>query len=234
MPEQHRHEYPDCRRDGVWFTAFVFEKTVVLFEDYYRLMDREERPGFARDLAVEVQERLRQLDYLLRRVEGAENVLKLSQEASVELAHERMRRLEEEGLSWESDLYPIPLMSQEDVSGWVTATFEARLFTECFYYVAGHIRTILQSRSRPLPGLHRFEAKGVRTVRNKLLEHAGEGDNVVTVSSFGFGGPNGPGVKAVRPNDQVGTDVDEGLYANAKEFREALERRLRRELGILK
>jgi hypothetical protein len=145
---------------------------------------------------------------------------------------ERQRMLESEGLDWSSDKHPIRQMTPAEGAQLQTATFEARVFTECFYYLAGRVRTILRLRTNPIPGLSSFEAMGVRNVRNGLLEHAGQGArNPITVPSFAFGGPNGPVVKAIRPAHQVGIADDIGLYANADEMRKALEFRLRRELG---
>jgi hypothetical protein len=211
----------------------VFEATVVLLDDYYRLMDQKSRGGFVRDLAVEVRERVEQLEYLVRRVQEAEGAMGFIQAATFEAMRARRILLDEDGLEWESDKYPTAQMTEPDFATLEAAMFEARLFTECFYYVAHRIRSILRSHAHPLPGLQSFEAKGVRDVRNILLEHAGQGVHDVTVPSFGFGGPDGPAVKAVRPTAQVGKHADSGLYVNAAEFRDALENALRRELATL-
>jgi hypothetical protein len=211
----------------------VFEATVALLDDYYRLMDQKSRGRFVRDLAVEVRERVEQLEYLVRRVQEAEGAMGFIQAATFEAMRARRILLDEDGLEWESDKYPTAQITEPDFATLEAAMFEARLFTECFYYVAHRIRSILRSRAHPLPGLQSFEAKGVRDVRNILLEHAGQGVHDVTVPSFGFGGPDGPAVKAVRPTAQVGKHADSGLYVNAAEFRDALENALRRELATL-
>jgi hypothetical protein len=59
-------------------------------------------------------------------------------------------------------------------------------------------------------------------VRNHLIEHPEGLASRVLSRSFGFGGPNGPVVKAIRESLET-AHPDVGLYANAKEFADNLE-----------
>ena len=89
----------------------MFGNTISLFDDYYRCMDKENRPGFVRDLGAEVRQRLQQMDYLLARVDEAENALKATHSSNQQEGLNRLQKLEAEGLGWESEKYPVPLMS---------------------------------------------------------------------------------------------------------------------------
>jgi hypothetical protein len=51
----------------------MFEDVIATFDEYYRLLDHENSPGFIRDLGCEVRERLQQLDYMITRVRDAES-----------------------------------------------------------------------------------------------------------------------------------------------------------------
>jgi len=100
---------------------------------------------------------------------------------------------------------------------------ELRVLLEAFYYSAHRIRDILRDSTSELPGLAKFEAIGVRNVRNHLVAHPG-GKSGVLVFSFAAGGPVGSQLKPVQWSlDPPGTH-DEGLYKNAKEFEEAFNR----------
>lgn len=104
---------------------------------------------------------------------------------------------------------------------------ELRVLLEAFYYTAHRIRDILRDHEEELPGLGGFEARGVRDVRNHLVEHPSR-DKGVVVYSVGCGGPVGPRMRFLRWSlDPPGMD-DAGLHANAKEFEDELERCLTR------
>ena len=103
------------------------------------------------------------------------------------------------------------------------------LFTESFYFVAWRIYSIFKhKRTNTLPYLNTFEAKGVRDVRNKLIQHP-EGGQIFT-QSFMCGGDEGPVLKNARPAGQQYKISDKGLWLNAKEFRDNLEKLLRKAL----
>jgi hypothetical protein len=54
------------------------------------------------------------------------------------------------------------------------------ILTESFYWIAGRARHVL----RALPELKKFEAEGIRNIRNKLLEHADSSDSGVMITSL--------------------------------------------------
>jgi hypothetical protein len=105
--------------------------------------------------------------------------------------------------------------------------FEMELFTECFYYVAGRLRTLLQ-KSKPIPGLESFDCPGARDVRNQLLEHVEGKNSQVFIQSFAFGKENGPVLKGMRYAHQEHIFPDKGLYLNATEIKDNLEDILKR------
>lgn len=119
--------------------------------------------------------------------------------------------------------------------GWVlrSNSFEIRLFTEAFYYFASRLRTILRNKEEPCPLLKGFECAGVRDVRNKLLEHPEGQDSRVFGWSWTIGTAEGPILKVDRENHQVNVFPDRGLYVNAEELKENLERELQRALATL-
>jgi hypothetical protein len=84
---------------------------------------------------------------------------------------------------------------------------ELEFLTEAFYWFAFRLRNVL----RLLPGLGSFDGKGVRDVRNHLLEHPEKGQSGVIWGGFGFGGECGPVLKAVRRGDQTDVWKDAGL-----------------------
>lgn len=90
--------------------------------------------------------------------------------------------------------------------------------TEAFYWIAGRTRAVI----RELPNLRGFEGEGVRNTRNKLLEHPGSKDSGVLITSFGWGGNQGPVVKALRFEHQAETWPDKGLFVNAIDFAQEL------------
>jgi hypothetical protein len=98
----------------------------------------------------------------------------------------------------------------------ITRKLEIR--TIAFYYFAGRARHVI----RRLPKLQKFDSVGARTVRNQLIEHPEGNDSGVIFGGFGFGGAQGPVIKAWRLEDQKHIHPDAGLYVNALEFGECL------------
>jgi hypothetical protein len=103
------------------------------------------------------------------------------------------------------------------------ATEMLELFTECFYFIAWRLREIL----RLLPGLTKFDAPGVRAVRNQLIEHP-DPEAQSHLPAFQIDDKVGPMLKPfLREGSQP---IDRGLWVNAEEFRTNLERVLAKEL----
>ncbi|MFG1312854.1 hypothetical protein [Xanthobacter autotrophicus] len=88
------------------------------------------------------------------------------------------------------------------------------LLTEQFYWVTFRARSAL----RHLPDLGKFDAQGVRNMRNKLIEHPEGRDSLIFNAGFGFGGPRGPILAASRTDQQSNRWPDAGLFPNAEEF----------------
>jgi hypothetical protein len=104
---------------------------------------------------------------------------------------------------------------------------ELWVLLESFYYSAHRVRDIFQDNKTDLPGMHKFEAVGVRTARNHLIEHT-DGAGGVLVPSIACGGPVGPQLRLIRWSlDSTGSH-DPGLRANATEFTNNLLLALRR------
>jgi len=198
----------------------MFEDTKARFDDYYRLLDRQNAPGFIRDLGSEVGERLQQLDYIIRRVKASEQTAETAFARSSKIFHDHVERVVAAGLDYTKEPAPEGVQATEDeMRAHLEASFEMKLLTEAFYFFASRIRTILRHKSRPVPGLEGFECEGVRNVRNKLLEHPEGSDSQIFIQSWGWGAPRGPVLKAARYGGQEAVFPDPGLYANAEEFR---------------
>jgi hypothetical protein len=95
-----------------------------------------------------------------------------------------------------------------------------------FYHTAWRLRTILRNTVAPLPYLSSFEAKGVREVRNKLIEHPEGADSRVFATSRALSRTDGVQIKGGRYSDQLHVFRDLGFAANAEEFRLELEKSL--------
>lgn len=101
---------------------------------------------------------------------------------------------------------------------------EAGFYTEAFYLFAWRTRGIL----RRLPGLNAFDPRGVRQVRNQLIEHPEQRGGVLS-RSLGLGNEQlGPQLKGGRQPDagEMHEVQDEGLVANVEEFCDELLRRI--------
>jgi hypothetical protein len=207
----------------------MFESTIPLFDRLCTKLSNEHADGYNADLASEARRRLKQLDCLLSKVRD-----KNSQ-------HDIAFRRVNEAIDRQADYFlsvgrapdaahEETKLTDEEFKIISSSTFEMQLFTECFYYIAGRLRTLLQ-KSGPIPGLESFECKGARDVRNQLLEHVEGKHSQVFIQSFGFGKDNGPVLKAVRYAGQEGTFPDKGLYWNATEIKEILESKLKKLLG---
>jgi hypothetical protein len=209
----------------------MLEEVIELFGKYYQTLDQDEDPDLHRNHGMEVQERLRQLNYMLVRVRECERIATLSMERVQSAIREHVERLHREGIDFSS--VPAPSntkLTKEEAEAALGAEREMKLMTEAFYYFAGRIRSITRHKSVPLPGLENFECEGVRNVRNKLLEHPEGSDSRVLVQSFGWGLERGPVLKAVRYGGQEDVFPDAGLFVNAEEFRVRLTQCLERVL----
>lgn len=100
---------------------------------------------------------------------------------------------------------------------------ELRLLGEAFYNSAHRILVILKKCRKVLPGTKSIPARGVRVVRNNLIEHAdGKGGH----PCYTFSVSNAAGLRlrtASRPEDDK-AQLDQGIHINAREFASQLEK----------
>lgn len=170
-------------------------------------------------LIQEVRARLRQLEWLYSRLLQIEASIDESARSSLPdggASTARIKHVFTEASARTSD-------SAVQASLPFQPSDELRLLLEAFYYSAHRVRDILRDHSDDLPGLSRFDAKGIRDVRNHLVEHPGRAKGVL-VPSAACGGPVGPQLRLLRWSlDSPGTH-DKGLPVNTHEFLSALHR----------
>ena len=114
-----------------------------------------------------------------------------------------------------------------DIDVYRVAFFEMEFFVESFYYMADRIRKVLNHKTKNIfPGLRNFKAEGVCQVRNHLLAHP-EDFEQISVPSIDCGGTEGPRLKIAKSDDKAEI-IDLGFWVNAREFRDNLESLLRK------
>ena len=149
---------------------------------------------------------------------------------NLDLANEVCRRLKQLSFLCERiDSYEkhFALVSIKDLQTYENVLFKLELYAECFYFVTWRICSILQHKTHNiLAYLNTFEAKGVCDVRNQLIEHP-EKESQIFMQSFMCGGDEGPVLKNARPVGDEFQIRDKGLWVNAGEFKDNLEKLLR-------
>lgn len=214
----------------------MFERSRVLLEEYYYLMLSKGIPKRAEHMLHEVRVRLLTLHWLHARLVELDR--KLEREYR-EL--ERESRESKQPGAAEPDFVKVIYtnMARPTYPGYEAAKLpfttpdELRLLLEAFYYSAHRVRDIFRDSAAELPGLSKFEAAGIRNVRNHLVQHPG-GPSGVLVYSFAVGGPLGPQLKPITwSGDPLGTQ-DQGLHRNAEEFEGALNATLDRAINDIR
>jgi hypothetical protein len=187
-------------------------------------------PRYNQHLAAEVKERLQQLQYIIDRVRQLER----GHDNSIRELKTGLSKIASTAMAEPGPPQVVPAAVPDMMSNFwevtTTASSEIRVLTEAFYYFAARIRAIAQAKSEPLPHLS-FECKGVRDVRNHLIEHPDRKDSLVLSQSFSFGGTHGPVLKDGRPATEPAVFPDRGLYWNAEEFESSFLLALERALG---
>ena len=205
-----------------------FETTRALFKQY-RLRNLLEEHT-TRQLDIELYERLEQLEFCLRNTRDREDLAhKLDQQLDEKGA--LARKLKAQGRTAQNcpELRHAIETSNQMVRRHNAALFELRLFTEAFYFFAGRLTELLSANANPFPGFKKFDPQGIRDVRNRLIQHPEKGNSRALSGGFGYGGTAGPTLKVGRSEGQPRSLRDKGLYVNAEEFREKLDKALRRE-----
>jgi hypothetical protein len=207
----------------------MFESTIELYDRYYQ--KHCDKSGFSNHLGCEVRERLQQLDYLLKAVQEREQRERAVMQRHLDAFEAHVKYVVDSGLDWEKTVAPTetkPTKQEFDEASHLL--FEMQLFTECFYYLAGRLRTILRNKVEPFPKLTSFECEGARNVRNWLLEHSEQEHSRVTIRSFAWGGSQGPVLKSIREQGQEHVFPDRGLYHNANGIKTNLEKMINEDL----
>ncbi len=197
-----------------------FDSTVELFETYKAKMDREKPDGYNSSLAHEVSRRLKQLSFLCNKIRLYEKRFDKIGLTEFGISSADIAKAKMTGVPVTS------AFSRKDFDAFTNLLFEIELFAESFYFVAWRICSIFKhKRTNTLPYLNTFEAKGIRDVRNSLIEHPE--DSQIFRQSFMCGGDQGPVLKNARSAGDPYEICDKGLWVNAKEFRDNLEKLLR-------
>lgn len=205
----------------------MFAETIELFDQYCHSF--ESTPGeLHRHLSAEVKERLKQLDLIIRRARELEvKDQEIHQCMRTAMGQHGVTMITGNMLTEGKVGLDLANAVGDALKKAIDNSIEVRLFTEAFYYFAARVRSILRHESRPLPFLQSFECRGVRDVRNHLIEHPESAASQVFAQSIGYGGEHGPTLKTGRPAGERMAFPDKGLYLNAAEFKQNLEALLR-------
>jgi hypothetical protein len=182
-----------------------FDSTIKLFQDYQNKI-RGKHKGYDPNLANEVRRRLFQLSFICEKVRYYEKIL-----STVAPVRQHIEN--------------IKIQERDDLKGSV--------FVDAFYFFAWRIIDIARHDTKPLPYLRGLKdrAKGVRDVRNKLIQHPEKEKEKNLTLSYEWGAETGPKLKTVRPVGQTFTFKDNGLWINAQEFKNALEKLLKKAIS---
>ena len=200
-----------------------FDSIIRLFETYRKRMNRKRPKRYNAHLGHEVHRRLKQLSFLCKNIRSYETRIDKIIPRALGISSADMMKAKITGVA------PLAAHSPKDIAVFGTLLFELELFVESFYLLAWRIRSILRHKKKYiLPHLNTFEARGIRDVRNSLIEHPE--DSQIFMQSFSCGGDRGPVLKNGRPAGDPWKIYDKGLWVNAKEFRDNLEKLLRKAL----
>jgi hypothetical protein len=196
-----------------------------------------------RELSSEVQNRLGQLDILLhylnkalRLVPGDAEEVRRKAELFMQAA-EQFRSGDMTAEKYEEFLRDATAKSPEQLRAEVRAWEEVVLFTEAFYFFAWRLVEVpTGSGAFAFDGFSKLEARGIRIVRNHLLQHPEKykknfQQSLVVTS-------NGPVLKTmtvvVRSDtgkvEPEAESVDRGLFVNALELHDEIKERIRKTL----
>jgi hypothetical protein len=187
------------------------------------------------DLSAEVRERLTQLDLVLEHLSRALALVAIDPERAkrdAEWFTKAQPRLARGEITEEEFAAGLSRTSRtpEESRGYVHAWGEVRLFTEIFYFVAWRLREIFNNRKpEAFSNLRQIKARGIRDVRNLLIQHPEHGKPVPNYRQWLVVTDDGPVLKSsevlVRGGSVSATDesVDRGLYVNADELRREME-----------
>jgi hypothetical protein len=199
-----------------------FDEAVRLLDRYYWRHRRAGTAGFDASRVLEIRLRLRQLSFLHAQAEA--------EEKEAMTAWERAQGQRREGEVRIFVIAPLTEPGDPDVGDYeLPSRFvgpdRLQLYGEAFYYVAHRILVLIRQSPDGLPGLQGLKADGVSRVRNNLLEHANKKGGS-SVASFSISSAAGMRLRPVVADHNADSYLDEGLRANAREFRDNLTRKL--------
>ena len=195
-------------------TKGFFDSTVDMFNTYRKTVKKLEPNLFSTRLGQEVAKRLKQLSFICNKIRYYENLI--NKNYIQPILSKGQRNL----LSPLTESHAWNFLSDPEYQA---ALFEMEFFVESFYFFADRIRSILShKKNNILPGLQKFDAKGVCEIRNHFLQHP-EKHGMLTIQSFCTGDEDGPRVKIARTSGEDLPPQDPGLWINAKEFKINLE-----------
>jgi hypothetical protein len=204
----------------------AFSSVVGLYDDYLRALQAANALQEKSDLALEAEQRLRQIDWLFDRAhERVQELAAIEQDIAGRRCASGISPADPGWATWLRSEAATEIRARGEREN--TVAFELKLYIEAFYYFAWRLRRIL----RCLPSLRGFESPGLRDVRNHLVEHP-EGAGGFTQQAWSWGGEEGPRLKPFRDARRGGECVDRGFYVNAYELRDILERRLQSALRV--
>lgn len=194
-------------------TVQLMQAAYARLQDHYRWSDTE-FSGEHNEMGVEAYNRLSQTIRLVEKVVVfLEQVAAGPQIPSFATGEEFHAWVQEHG-------YEVAQAQHKNVD-------DMQIFTDCAYLLAWRASGAIDK----LPGLNGFKPVGVRDVRNKLIEHVDGKDIGILMNSFGWGGPQGPVVRAIRTEDKKDLFPDAGLFVNMTAYSDDLVGRIDRVLA---
>ena len=209
--------------------APTYERARALWKEYC-----DTHPWSADDprteLAAEVANRLEQLDLVLEHLSRSlKAVVPTIPRGELELIASQAERYRAGELSMEEYDAVIRSTPRPTPPGYVKSCTEVRLFTEMFYHVAWRVLRILNASGSCAFDVGGLDAKGVRIVRNILIEHPEDGRPQANYAQSLAVTDDGPALKTstvVVRQGRTSADpegVDRGLFRNAEELRVKFE-----------
>jgi hypothetical protein len=203
-----------------------FSAVLTLYYGYLRASQVANALGDKGDFALEAEERLRQVDWLFDRAhEHVQELAAIEQDIAKRMRASGVYPGDPRRAEWLKSEEAAEIRARSEREN--TIEFELKVYVEAFYFFAWRLRCVV----RCLPGFRGFESRGVRDVRNHLVEHP-EKAGGFTQQAWSWGGEEGPRLKPYRDPRRGGECVDRGFYVNAFELRDNLEQRLRSALAV--
>ncbi len=195
--------------------------TINLFLKYLGVVKSRIKSEDESHLAKEALDRLHQMQWLLQRVSLI----------SIRLQNGKP-------LTYKDFLMPIEMHPKEaavidEGDSIRLGYFITQMYVDSFYYLAARFRNNVR---KGMPLLENFECKGIRDVRNLLIEHP-EGKNSRVFNptfDLALGKDTGPLLKVETDPGIKAACSDEGMFVNATEFKTNLDKLLEEAIEKLK